>query len=300
ANYLCLDYKVRPVGQDENPRAWQVYNMLAKGKMRLGASVTVMMLEKADRPDGRRLIKKVFLIETSLVGIPANQLSWVQRAAKAFGHGATAKPTAMLEVESKAASGATNLPLSARDAAWDSGKADAAMRKWAGGPNKDKIDWGKYRKGFFWYDSDNPEDFASYKLPFAQPVDGKLTAVWKGVTSAAAAVQGARGGVKIPDSDKAAIKKRIAGYYAKARKEFEDDTITPPWEASGKSFDGRTNMDENEIVEKGAYAEKVRQRTSAFYFMTGALADAIYDLQSQARNKVKMDYPGVLSEALDE
>ena len=84
ANYLCLDYKVRAAGPDENPRAWQVYQMLAKGRRRLGASVTVMLLEKAENTDGTRSIKKVFYIETSMVGIPCNPLSWAHQAQKAL------------------------------------------------------------------------------------------------------------------------------------------------------------------------------------------------------------------------
>jgi len=80
--YLCLIYKVAPVTKDENPRGFQTYTMLSKGKRKLGASVTVLVLEKAENPDGKRSIKKVFYIETSMVGVPCNQLSWAQYAAQ--------------------------------------------------------------------------------------------------------------------------------------------------------------------------------------------------------------------------
>jgi hypothetical protein len=84
ANYLCLDYRVAPVSKEENPRAWGTYQMIRRGKTRMGASVTVLLLDKSDRPDGRRSINKVYYIETSLVSVPCNQLSWVQRVAKAL------------------------------------------------------------------------------------------------------------------------------------------------------------------------------------------------------------------------
>lgn len=78
--YLCLVYQVAPVSREENPKGFQVYQMLAKGKRKLGASVTVLILEKNEKPDGKRSIKQVFYIETSMVGVPCNQLSWAQYA----------------------------------------------------------------------------------------------------------------------------------------------------------------------------------------------------------------------------
>ncbi|MEP7340441.1 MAG: hypothetical protein ABI977_22105, partial [Acidobacteriota bacterium] len=90
-DYLCLIYKVSPVSKEENPRGFQTYMMLAKGKRRLGASVTVLILEKSENTDGKRSIKQVFYIETSMVGVPCNQLSWAQYAANAVALGATTK-----------------------------------------------------------------------------------------------------------------------------------------------------------------------------------------------------------------
>lgn len=119
-----------------------------------------------------------------------------------------------------AASGATDLPLSDRETSWDAGAAEKSLST------------NQYGDAHFWRDPDgDPETLAAYKLPFATN-DRGLTAVWKGVTASAGAVQGARGGVSIPESDVGGVKTRIGGYYAKARDKYDDPNIVVPWEAS--------------------------------------------------------------------
>lgn len=141
------------------------------------------------------------------------------------------EPVSQLEARRQArfaASGSAGLPLGPRDATWDSSAADKAVRAWAGVTDKPNA---KYAQAFLYKDtSDGGADaFGDYKLPFASPVDGKLTANWGGITSAAGALQGARGGVQIPDADKAAIKSKIEGYYKKAATAYKDKSIKVPW-----------------------------------------------------------------------
>lgn len=141
----------------------------------------------------------------------------------------------------KAASGATDLPLADRNRAWDSDAAEARVRKWAssdGSGDKEKINWSRYRQAFFWYDENNPENFGSYKLPFADVIDGRLMAVPRGIIAAAQAIQGARGGVNIPAEDVDDVKRRIAAYY----KKMDDE---PPWSEKSKGGD---DMTREEIV----------------------------------------------------
>ena len=135
-------------------------------------------------------------------------------------------------VEELAASGATDWPLSDRGTSWDSSAAETNLRKWAshdGSGTKEKMDWKKYNRVFFWHESTKALNFTSYKLPFCDVVNGKVVAVWAAVTAAAAAIQGSRGGVKIPDGDVAGVKTRIEKYYAKARKQYGDSKIQVPW-----------------------------------------------------------------------
>jgi len=155
--------------------------------------------------DGIRFVKKADLWEASLVTIPANEMANV-----------LAMKAAM-----KAATPFKDLPLADVDMRWDANAAKARVMEWAGA--EDGLDTPaiqkKYRDCFFWYDSAEPDVFASYKLPFTDIIDGKLTAVPRGIFAAAAAMQGARGGVDIPESDRPGVIRHIERYYAKMDRE---------------------------------------------------------------------------------
>jgi hypothetical protein len=113
-----------------------------------------------------------------------------------------------------------DLPLADRDREWDGDAAEKRVRRWAGaddGPNA------KYRDAHVWYDADQKDEFGSYKLLIADVLDGRLTAVPRGVMAAAGVMQGARGGVDLPENDIDRVKSHLAKYYDKM-----DDTA--PWE----------------------------------------------------------------------
>lgn len=134
--------------------------------------------------------------------------------------------------EEKGVSGSTTLPLAARDAAWDSSAADKRVREWAGATDAPNA---KYRRAFFWYDGAAPENFTSYKLGFADVVDGTLKAMPRGVMACAGG-HGVDATTGIPDGDKTLIKSKINRYYSRMRQAFNDDTLVSPFEdTSGKS-----------------------------------------------------------------
>ena len=126
------------------------------------------------------------------------------------------------------ASGASDLEIAPRDTAWDAAAADKRVQEYAGG--KDNMDWAKYGKAFFYVDETNKELLGSYKLQFADVIDGSLVAVPKGIFAVAGVLNGARGGVNIPDSDAMEIKDKVAAYYARLAKQFNDDSIKAPFE----------------------------------------------------------------------
>lgn len=78
-----LDFDV--VINDVNPRAVQGWEAIQKGA-KLGLSIGAMIPEGGARrnKDGSYLIDHVELLETSIVGIPANPRSWVEYAVKAL------------------------------------------------------------------------------------------------------------------------------------------------------------------------------------------------------------------------
>jgi len=79
-----LDFDV--VVNDANPRAVDAFNAIEKGT-KLGLSIGAMIPEGGatrDKKKGTYIFNHIDLLETSIVGIPANPRSWVQNAIKAL------------------------------------------------------------------------------------------------------------------------------------------------------------------------------------------------------------------------
>ncbi len=124
-----------------------------------------------------------------------------------------------------------DLPLADRDRTWDGDKAELSLRLWATGPRMDDIiDFEKYRRGFLWYDAAEPDELLSYKLPIADVIDGEILAIPNGIIASAGNLQGARGGVDIPDNAQETIKNQVSRYYAKMREVFDDEDLIAPWD----------------------------------------------------------------------
>lgn len=123
-----------------------------------------------------------------------------------------------------AAVGDLSTPMADRDLNYDGLAAQKRIFEWA--TSGDGYDEGKLARAFLWRDSDgDPQQKGSYKLPFTDVIGGSLKAVPKAIFAAAGAIGGARGGVKIPDADKNAIRSKLNTLYGK----IEGDP-TPPWE----------------------------------------------------------------------
>ena len=105
-----------------------------------------------------------------------------------------------------------DLPLADRDRAWDGDAAESRVRRWADaedGPNE------RYRDAHVWYDAEKKDNFTAYKLLIADVVDGKLTAVPRGIMAAGNVMQGSRGGIDLPQDDIQRVKNHLAKYYDK-------------------------------------------------------------------------------------
>ena len=171
--------------------------------------------------------------------------------------------------DSKAVSGDMNLPLADRDRVWDSPAAEMRVRAWAGGPDKENVDWTKYRRAYLWYNPDDSENLGAYKLGFADIIDGELHAVPRGIFAAS----GGRGvdRADIPEADKAAVKQRISRYYGRMRDEFDDDSLIPSWERGEKA--GRVLAERN--------AQRI---VGALMTLIGVLEDAGIDVPGYERS----------------
>lgn len=120
--------------------------------------------------------------------------------------------------------GAQNPPLlqlTKSSTKWDAAAARRAVKKWAKGDMK------KYARAFLAVDGD-PNNLSSYKLPIAKPMRNAKTkrvtlkAVPHAISAAAASLDGARGGVKLPQLQRTKARAQLARYYKKMKK-------TPPW-----------------------------------------------------------------------
>ncbi|BBY45191.1 hypothetical protein A5765_03845 [Mycolicibacterium celeriflavum] len=113
-----------------------------------------------------------------------------------------------------------DLPLAERDRDWDGDAAEKRVRKWADAQDEPNE---KYRNAHVWYDSDEKDNFTAYKLLIADVVGDSLKVVPRGVMAAGAIMDGARGGIDLPEDDIDRVKSHLAKYY----KKMGDD---PPWE----------------------------------------------------------------------
>jgi HK97 family phage prohead protease len=142
------------------------------------------------------------------------------------------------------------------DGEWDADAALKRLKDWANG------NMAKYRRGFAWFDSAKADDFGSYKLPHHDVKDGKLVTMKRGVEAAAGAVDGARGGVSIPDGDKAKVKAHLEKHYhqwgGKAPWEGKGDG-----EGDGKAAPEPETKSGQDAPEQTAAAESVEANASA-------------------------------------
>ena len=86
-----------------------------------------------------------------------------------------------------------DLPIADRNLVWDKAAAIERVRQFT---DSDLAPSVEYKKAFVQYDSKQPAQYDSYQLAIADVVGGKLVAVPDAIISAAAAMQGAKGGVR--------------------------------------------------------------------------------------------------------
>lgn len=161
----------------------------------------------------------------------------------------------------KAAVPYQNLPLAPETTVWDGDAAESRMRGDLDSPDA------SYRKGFLWFDSANADEWGAYKLPIADIIDGERKAVPRAIFAAAGAMRGARGGVDIPQADRAGVISSLNKYYAKM-------DMASPFEDGDKSMDvvkesevkEMTKRDLEEALRGGRGFTKEAARTVASLF----------------------------------
>jgi HK97 family phage prohead protease len=179
-----------------------------------------------------RLLKRLFLWEGSLVTIPMNERATVKtKAAIPFQEG---------------------LPIADRTRKWDSVLAVGRIRDFTGaedGGLEDPEVQTRYKKAFLWFDEENPDLFGAYKMPIVDIIDGRPQGVPRAIFAAAAALQGARGGVFLPSEDRPRVLRTVEKYYEKMGLESPfgktfriDDFAAMPIREMEKLFHGGVRM----------------------------------------------------------
>jgi HK97 family phage prohead protease len=140
---------------------------------------------------GTREIIEAELWETSLVSEPMNPKATVE------------------EVKNiKAATSFKDLPLADRGMSWSKSEAMKRVREKTGSTDSPSA---SYRNAFFWFDSENADNFTAYKLPFVDVVDGQLKAIPRAIFNAATRLDQ----TDIPESDRLRVANHINKYYDK-------------------------------------------------------------------------------------
>lgn len=94
----------------------------------------------------------------------------------------------------------------------DTGKADKGMAWDASAELAKADDVAAWRAMHAWVDSAKPENKTSYKLPHHKGDDGHAV-VFRGVSAAIGALNGARGGTMMPDADRRPVYNHLAHHY---------------------------------------------------------------------------------------
>ena len=112
----------------------------------------------------------------------------------------------------KSATPASRLPsrMADRDRPWNSRAAIARVRTATDSTDEPS---GTYRNAFLYVEDGEEDNFGGYKLPIVDVIDGQLTVVPRAVFAARAAMEGARGGVDIPEEDRGAVERTINTLY---------------------------------------------------------------------------------------
>jgi len=139
--------------------------------------------------------------------------------------------------------GDASLPVGDLSTKWDgAGATDRIFEMFTG--EDDKVDTAGISKAFLFVDTEaDPATKAAYKLPFADVVDGALTIIPAGVIAAAGALAGGRGGVDLPDEDRAGVEKKVCSLYAAVKKVHDEFGDCPVAEKP----DDETEDDDMEI-----------------------------------------------------
>ena len=129
-------------------------------------------------------------------------------------------------------------PLAARETPFNADDAIARIQNWAGGSAK------KFNQAFlFRIEGADPKNPASYRLPLADVVDGRLVLIPRAVFSAGVIMSGGHGGLYdvLSDTERDDIRSVLTRIYDMLTKEYSDPRVVAPW------LRGNTKEERNDL-----------------------------------------------------
>lgn len=213
----------------------------------------------ADGRSKRTLVEAEEIFDTSVVTYPAYEDTDVTVAKRSHDMWSS-------EDEQRGVIGFANhgdLPKIPEGESWDATEARERIAKWAssdGSGDAEKINWGKYKEGFAWFDTNALEDAGSYKLPHHDIRGGQLEHHWRGAAAAMGALLGARGGVRIPNSDKEAAYNHLRAEYSRYGKTPPDYRTTEAMPEEERMQLAETIFKESELPDAEALAAEQRNQ----------------------------------------
>lgn len=145
-------------------------------------------------------------------------------------------------------------PLAARETTFNADDAIARIQNWAGGSAK------KFNQAFlFRIEGADPKNPASYRLPLADVIDGRLVLIPRAVFSAGVIMSGGHGGLYdvLDDTERDDIRSVLTRIYDKLSEEYSDPRVVAPW------LRGNTQEERNDLrKEMGVKEVTASVRTS--------------------------------------
>lgn len=150
------------------------------------------------------------------------------------------------------------LPLAASGRKWDKGAALKRVKASIGAEDAPNATYARYH---LWYDSEQPNNFGAYKLPFVDVVDGTAMAIPAALRNAAARLSQTDGPT---DAEKTRIKGIIDGYLGKLKTNADGLSYTEMIEQIQNEIKNTVAAEWMYIVD--LYADKVIFETGSGYY----------------------------------
>jgi hypothetical protein len=168
---------------------------------------------------------------------------------------------------------------------WNADAARKRIQEWAGGPDKEKVDWKKCASCFLYVRDGEEENFTGYLFPYCDIIDGEPHIVFRAAVAIVAILNGARGGADISEAERRQIYEEVVKIYKKfdeqapelkSHSDYEyrsaDVSFERKEESGGRTLVGYAALFNSysedlggfiEVIEKGAFSDSLKNDVRA-------------------------------------